>query len=162
VEKFARIGIFLLIITATLLIIIVQRAYTPTYSNWGIDGLRPNSWSESKQFFLAPQNLQISFSTAKQQEISLYLLDRGALEKWRQTKMLTPIIAIENASSHIAIYEIPKRDAYTILVRNPNQTPVSIEINLTLQGFEKDLLLATTVIALIGTVLIIFQRFFKK
>jgi hypothetical protein len=162
VEKFARIGIFLLIITATFLITIVQRAYSPTYSNWEIDGLRPNSWSESKQFFLAPQNLQISFSTAKQQEISLYLLDRGALEKWRQTKMLTPIIAIENASSHIAIYEIPKRDAYTILVHNPNQTPVNIEINLTLQGFEKDLLLATTVIALIGTVLIIFQRFFKK
>jgi len=161
-KKFARTGIFLLIITATLILTIMQRAYNSRYSNWGINNLRPNSWSESEQLFLAPQNLQISFSTAKQQEISVYILDRKALEEWHQTKALTPIIAIENASNRIAIYEVPKRDAYSILIYNPNKTPVSVEINLTLQGFEKDLLIATTVIALTGIILIIFQRFFKN
>jgi hypothetical protein len=155
-----RIGIFFLALAIALFITTLQRAYSPTSGSFGPGNLNATSWDE-QQFFLGPQNLEISFSTAKQQNVSLYLLDTEALEKWRQTHTLTPTIAIENASTHVGTYDIPKRDLYTFLTYNPNQTPISVEVNITQIGFEKDLLLTTIITAIIGIAPITIQRFKK-
>jgi hypothetical protein len=160
-KKFSRTGMFFLAISLALFITTLQRAYSPISSSFGNSELGAKSWTESGQFFLGPQNLEISFSTAKQQNVSVYLLDTEALEKWHQTRRLTPIVAIENASTQVATYDIPKRDLYTFLIYNPNQTPVNIGGNLTQIGLEKDLLLATIITAIIGIVLMTLQRFIK-
>lgn len=157
----SRMGTFFLALSLALFITTLQRAYSPISSPFGDSGLGAKSWTESDQFFLGSQNLEISFSTAKQQDVSVYLLDTEALEKWRQTHTLTPTVAIENASTQVATYDIPKRDLYTLLIYNPNQTPANIAGNLTQIGFEKDLLLATIIIAITGIALMTLQRFKK-
>lgn len=156
-----RVGIFFLALAIALFITTLQRAYSPISGSFGTSGLNATSWGENTQFFLGPQNLEISFSTAKQQNVSVYLLDTEALEKWRQTQTLTPTIAIENTSAHVATYDIPKRDLYTLLIYNPNQTPINIKADITQIGFEKDLLLTTIITAIIGIALITLQRFTK-
>jgi len=157
-----RIGAWCFILTAAFLIITMQRAYTPAYYSFGTSNLQPNSYDESDQLILSPQKMQISFSTTKQQKISLYVLDGAAYAKWRENRTLTYMISIVNASTYYGVYDLPKRDTYTVLLYNPpNQTAVDTEINITLYGFETDLTIATVIIAAIGVIITILGRFFS-
>jgi hypothetical protein len=160
-KKATRLGTFALTFALVLLMIAAQRAYSPLYGSVTSSDIRPDTWWASGQLVLAPQKLQISFSTTNQRRISVYVLDSTALRKWSQTLELSPTIAIENTSSHMGTYDIPTRGVYTILIRNVDKSPTETEVGLTAYSFETDLLITTASLAIIGTVLIATNRLRK-
>jgi len=160
-KKTIRLGAFALVLATVLLMITVQRAYSPLYGSVRSDDVKPDIWWTSGQLVLAPQKLQISFSTTNQRRISVYVLDSTAFQKWSQTHELSPTIAIENTSSHMGTYDIPARGIYTILIRNVDESPTETEIGLTAYGYEIDLLIATASLAIAGTALIAVQQLRK-
>jgi hypothetical protein len=156
-KKTTRLGVFALMFATVLLMVAVQRAYSPLYDSFRADHVNPDAWRDSDHLILAPQKLQISFSTTSQRRISVYVLDSTAFQKWSQTHELSPVIAIENTSSHMGTYDIPARGIYTILIHNVDKSPTDTEIGLTAYSFETDLLITTAAIAITGIALIISQ-----
>jgi hypothetical protein len=148
-----RIGIFFLAIAVSLFLAAFQRAYSPVTFGGGTGNLQPNQWRNMSSRLLGPQSLRITFSTVNGTPINLYLLNSQELQEWKETGTINAIIRIENLPSTINTYDIASRDVYTLLVYNPNNTTEGIHIDLTLYGFEKDLILTIAIITIIGIAL---------
>ena len=150
----SRLGIFFLTLAVFLFLASFQRAYSPIAKGFEAN-LQPNKWHEMTMTpqLLSPQNIRIAFSTVNGTPINLYFLTTQGLQEWKETGALNPVIAIENLASNIGTYDIPSRGFYTLLAHNPNPTTEGIHIDITLHGFEKDLILTITILTIIGIAL---------
>jgi hypothetical protein len=157
----SRIGIFFLALAVSLFLATFLRAYSPV-SMGAAGNVQPDKWLRMTTRLLSPQNLRIMFSTVNGTPINLYFLTSQGLQEWKETGTLNPIISIENLSSTINTYEIPSRDFYTLLAYNPTNATEGIQVDLTLYGFEKDLILAITIITIIGIALPITNFALKR
>lgn len=153
-----RIGVFFIILASSLFLVAIYRS-SPIVSGPGVH-LPSDEWKETSLFVWPPKDVRIMFSTAGGQEISLYLLNAQGLNEWKTTEKLNPLLSFENVSTGIHTYSIPSRDRYTFVIYSQNET--HIEIDLTLYGFEKDLLLTVEVLMISGLALTVVPFIFEK
>jgi len=147
-----RIGILVLAVALALFMAAFLRAYSPVSFGATMPYLQPDQWRDLPPYHLSPQNLRIAFSTMNGTPVNIYILNSQEFQEWEDTGTLNAAISIENQSVFIGTFDIASRDFYTLIAHNPNNETEGIHIDLTLYGFEKDLTLTTTIIAVVGIV----------
>jgi len=161
-----RIGVFFIILAFSLFLVTIYRS-SPEGLSYGLR-LLADRWTETRSFLWPPKDVRIMFSTTNNQEISLYLLDAQGLNDWKTTGKLNPLLSFENSSTGIYVYSIPARGRYSFIILSRNET--FIEIDLTLHGFEKNLLVTVEALTILGLTLAVasfiiekptFRRFIK-
>jgi hypothetical protein len=154
----SRIGIFFIILASSLFLVTIYRS-SPVGSSYGAQ-LSADTWTETLPLLWSPKDVRIMFSTTDNQEISLYLLDAQGLNDWKTTGKLHPLLSFENASSGIYSYSIPARGSYSFITLSQNET--FVEIDLTLYGLEKDLILTVEALTILGITLNIASFIIEK
>jgi hypothetical protein len=166
-KPISRIGIFFIILASSLFLVTIYRSSPVGLSS--STHLSPDTWTETESFLWSPKDVRIMFSTTDNQEVSLYLLDAQGLNDWQTTGKLHPLLSFENTSNGIYTYSIPARGRYSFIILSQNET--FIEIDLTLYGFENDLIVAVEALTIFGLTLTVasfiiekpaFRRFIKN
>jgi hypothetical protein len=153
-----RIGVFFIILASSLFLVTIYKS-SPAGLSSGTH-LLPDRWTETGPFLWPPKDVRIMFGTTDNQEISLYLLNAQELNGWKTTGKLNPLLSFENISKDIYAYSIASRDRYSFIILSQNET--FIEIDLTLYGFEKDLLVTVEVLTILGLTLAVAPFIIEK
>lgn len=149
-KKVTRIGIIILVIGISLLFVTVLRGSTP-YGPFtaATDSLPAETWTTLSEFILSPRNLRIEITADS--AVDLYILDENEVKKWTTQNNVGATLTFLETTQEIFTVEVNNRGAYTILVYNPSSIAIPVSVSMTLHGYERDLLLASLFLIIIGT-----------
>jgi hypothetical protein len=155
-KKANRLGVFLLVVGATLLMVTVFRGMSPIRSDSGLN-VPPSSWTIPYEEFWLPRSIRIEVFADS--AVDLFILDENGIYLWQQEKRLSPLYAFNQTRSAIYTVNIDRRGIYSFLFYNLSNSTVEVDMNITVYGFEQDLLWASIIIAVLGAITVIAQRF---
>jgi hypothetical protein len=154
-KKTYRLGFFLSAIGAALLVVTIFRGMSPTQINFGTQ-IPPMSWTVPMEELWQPRSLKME--VIAESAIDMYILDENGIALWRQEGRLSPLYTFNQTKLAIYTVNINRRGIYSFLFRNPSNSTVEVEMNITVYGFEQDLLWASIIITALGAITAISQK----
>jgi hypothetical protein len=121
-------------------------AETCVYSPF-LFGLSSNDWSNTS-YLCSPRDLRIEVKT--ESTVDVYIFDEKGLRSWIEKGELEPLWSAEHTHKGLFTSEVYSRGKYTLLVHNPNNSSITIEVIMTFHGLEKDLLWASIILTVTG------------
>ncbi len=162
-KRSTKFGVILLAIGLSFLGGTLYRSNFTNSFSYGTPDFLPlaaNSWSAdrdaaiiSTRYFLEPRDLRMEIQSNS--TIEVYILNAEGAKLWQSEGTLKPVWAFRNVTHQLFTLELPVRGEYLILIYNPANSLALYEINFTLFGFEKDLLVFSLFFCVSGLVIIV-------
>jgi hypothetical protein len=134
-----------------------------TTNSFGYGALFPidaHSWSVDNEtgtinarYFWPPRDIRMEIQSNA--TIDVYILDDEGVNLWQSERTLKPLWAFQNVTQQVLTKEVLSRGEYAILIYNPTESSAGFEINATLYGFEKDLIILSIIFSLSGLAFIV-------
>jgi len=106
-----------------------------------------------------PRNVRIAASL-RGGKIGILLFDKYNYKLFVETRNAIPLK--EFRGMDFVNLEIPARGEYYVVLKNKEATPIEGELIFTFWGFERDLACLSIAIVILGTVFLVYARFFRK
>jgi len=160
-----KVGVILLAIGFAFLVGTIYRSTSPhDFGTGSLLGLKANTWNPEGHvgisYFWSPRELRLDITSNS--TIDIYILDSEGIRLWTLDGTLKHVWSAMGVTQEIFTLQINNRDTYAFLVYNPTNATARYDINVTLYGYETDLLwvsISFTVIGLIvSTVSLILSR----
>jgi hypothetical protein len=160
-----QIGIILLAIGLAFLVGTLYRSTSPYSFGYGnLLGLKANMWNSEGHvgisYSWSPRELRLDVNSNS--TIDIYVLDSEGIRLWTLDGTLKPVWSAMGASQEIFTLQINNRDTYAFIVYNPTNVTVRFEINVTLYGYEKDLLWISIGFIVVGVIVTMVSLFMRK
>lgn len=159
----AKLGIICMVIGLSILGGTLYRSNSPNGFGYGTIDFFPipaHSWGAdngtdtiSARYFWPPRDMRMEIQSNA--TIDVYILDAEGVNLWQSERTLKPLWAFQNVTHQVFTKEVPNRGEYVILIYNPTEASAGFEINSTIYGFEKDLIILSLIFSLSGLAFIV-------
>ena len=149
-KKTNRLAASLLTIGISIMLVALIRANP---NKQGVD-LQLESYESriSNEGLWAPQKVWLQLTTDGQ-KINLYVLDQNGITQWKEQQAIAPILTFENVSQTSNKFLIPTRNNHAILMENPTDANVRVNLTLTFYDLETDLATMAALFFVIGIII---------
>lgn len=135
---------------------------TSGFSYGAMFGIKNVDWCDKNAmtYAMPPRDLTIELKTNG--TIDFYLIDSEGITLWRSEGTLKPVWSVKNVSSQTFTLQLTHRDAYGILVYNPNNSTTTFNVVGELFGVERDLLSFSLLATATGSITILSAIMLQK
>jgi hypothetical protein len=148
-KKSLRLCVVIFLIGLSLLFVVVVRINSvPRLSFGNEDGGDTSGWVMYPEFLMFYRDFRVDIRV--NDTVSVYILDEVAVKQWKDSKIVDAVWAYENVVGGVFSEQANGRGSYAILVHLPDESITAIKVALTFSGFEKDLLIFSSIVFCVG------------
>jgi hypothetical protein len=151
-KKSLRLCLAVLLVGLSLLAVTAVRVNSvPKIMNYGneVEGAT-SGWVLYPDFLMFDRDFSINIRANN--TVSVYILDDTAVKQWNTDKSVNAEWAYENVEATVSSEQPTGRGGYAVLIHLPEDTATAIKVTLNFSGFEKDLLMLSLAIVVVGII----------
>lgn len=146
-NSFLRFGMLIIVIGLAGFLAVVVRSNPVVFQRQL--SLTPSGY-DALHLFLGPQELRLDFDAQQTWTIDIYVFNSTGFSNFLSKRPYQPLFSGINITHGPFLAKMAGRDSIDLVILNTSLAPISLNLTLTVYGFESDLLWASSLLLISG------------